>query len=166
MCSGRSSQGVKLTDCGAQKLIQTSCIWVTVFNYLSADCPAIPISSGSPRFSLKIFNTDQNERGIGKIRIFTSFCDDACLHRILIILVPEHHIECSQLKPIFQKLKKLQIVKSSTCTPSRHAKRQSDEGLFVSIYMSAIFINMVLSKCLVIPIAYVRYLFHSSSGFQ
>ena len=30
MCAGRSSPGVKLTDCGAPKLIQTSCIWVTV----------------------------------------------------------------------------------------------------------------------------------------
>ena len=79
-------------------------------NYLSADCPAIPISSGSPRFSLKISNTDQNEIGIGKIRIFTSFCDDVCFHRILIILMPEHHIECSQLKPIFQNLKKLQEI--------------------------------------------------------
>ena len=136
-------------------------------NYLSADCPAIPISSGSPRFSLKNSNTDQNEIAIGKIRIFTSFCGDVCFHRILIILMPEHHIECSQLKPIFQKLKKLQEIYRkyivSTCTPS-HAKRQSDEGLFV--FMSATFINMVLSKCLVIPIAYVRYLSYSSSGFQ
>ena len=112
MCSGRSSPGVKLTDCGAQKLIQTSCIWVTVLIISQQTVPGQPSQFllGSPRFSLKIFNTDQNEIGIGKIRIFTSFCDDACLHRILIILMPEHHIECSQLKPIFQKLKKLQEI--------------------------------------------------------
>ena len=30
MCAGRSSPGIKPTDCGAPKLIQTSCIWVTV----------------------------------------------------------------------------------------------------------------------------------------
>ena len=143
MCSGRSSPGVKLTDCGAQKLIQTSCIWVTVLIISQQTVQPSQFLLGSPRFSLKIFNTDQNERGIVKIRIFTSFCDDACLHRILIILMPEHHIECSQLKPIaiFQKLKKLQEIYRkyivSTCTPS-HAKRQSDEGLFV--FMSATFI--------------------------
>ena len=139
MCSGRSSPGVKLTDCGAQKLIQTSCIWVTVFNYLSADCPAIPISSGSPRFSLKISNTDQNEIAIGKIRIFTSFCDDACLHRILIILMPEHHIECSQLKPIFQKLKKLQEIyrkiKYLYAKPPREATKRR-RAICVYIYVS------------------------------
>ena len=139
MCSGRSSPGVKLTDCGAQKLIQTSCIWVTVFNYLSADCPAIPISSGSPRFSLKISNTDQNEIGIGKIRIFTSFCDDVCLHRILIILMPEHHIECSQLKPIFQKLKKLQEIyrkiKYLYAKPPREAAKRR-RAICVYIYVS------------------------------
>ena len=110
MCSGRSSPGVKLTDCGAPKLIQTSCIWVTVLIISQQTVQPSQFLLGSPRFSLKIFNTDQNERGIGKIRIFTSFCDDACLHRILIILMPEHHIECSQLKPIFQKLKKLQEI--------------------------------------------------------
>ena len=139
MCSGRSSPGVKLTDCGAQKLIQTSCIWVTVFNYLSADCPAIPISSGSPRFSLKISNTDQNEIGIGKIRIFTSFCDDVCLHRILRILMPEHHIECSQLKPIFQKLKKLQEIyrkiKYLYAKPPREATKRR-RAICVYIYVS------------------------------
>ena len=139
MCSGRSSPGVKLTDCGAPKLIQTFCIWVTLINYLSADCPAIPISSGSPRFSLKISNTDQNERGIGKIRIFTSFCDDVCLHRILIILMPEHHIECSQLKPIFQKLKKLQEIygkiKYLYAKPPREATKRR-RAICVYIYVS------------------------------
>ena len=110
MCSGRSSPGVKLTDCGAQKLIQTSCIWVTVLIISQQTVQPSQFLLGSPRFSLKISNTDQNEIGIGKIRIFTSFCDDVCLHRILIIFMPGHHIECSQLKPVFQKLKKLQEI--------------------------------------------------------
>ena len=35
-------------------------------------CPTNPISSGVPRFLLKILNPDQHAIGIGKIRIFTS----------------------------------------------------------------------------------------------
>ena len=94
---------------------------------------------GSPRFSLKISNTDQNEIGIGKIRIFTSFCDDVCLHRILRILMPEHHIECSQLKPIFQKLKKLQEIyrkiKYLYAKPPREATKRR-RAICVYIYVS------------------------------
>ena len=42
MCAGRSSPGVKLTDCGAPKLIKTSCIWVTVLIISQQTVPGQP----------------------------------------------------------------------------------------------------------------------------
>ena len=37
------------------------------------DCPTNPISSGLPRFCLKILNPDQHVTGIGKILTFMAW---------------------------------------------------------------------------------------------
>ena len=86
-------------------------------NYLSADCPTIPISSGLPRFCLKISNLDQYMIGIGKISILTSLPEHQILSVISWNWYSKNYRSC-------QKYNK----KSSTRTRS-HAKGQSHKGV-------------------------------------
>ena len=84
-------------------------------NYLSADCPTIPISSGLPRFCLKISNLDQYMIRTGKISILTSLTE----HQILSVInwnwYSKNYRSC-------QKYKKK--IESSYAKPRKGTKRQ------------------------------------------
>lgn len=118
-------------------------------NFLSADCPTIPISSGLPRFCLKISNLDQYMIRTGKISILTSLPEHQILSVISWNCFSKNYRSCQKY-----------ITKNRVLVREATQRDKATKGPLS--LRSAIL--MVLSKSLVI--AYKGYRSSSTSGFQ